>query len=702
LAYPIISSQKQIKTVTSNLFVLYNKSELTSVYANVAAFTTLLGQYTSKWTTYINTVSADYPDAYNDVTTAVTAVQNVFLQQGFPTQTIDGVALQPICRDGIIIENKSALKKWYCDSNVPAVTAQTSLMTDLNSAISNYESKLQTLLNSMQSTSTIISELKTALANIDSYLSDDTHVISQNRMDWNTNNPYKGNYNADKVTIENITQLQEKYIRPAATASQKSKDYITSLNTKMTQYVTYHTNYENWQAQYANSGEAIGYKDDKTKATFFVTYGGRMHCTQADVEGKITAKSGMIGTGDHALEIAVNKYDSAMQKNQFYLLYNKAFRVKGSDADTSPSVYIDGTIMARSGQIGNANEGVDGSDNHTVFLEYNWYPRKLPDSYSRWGDKNTEGVNYRRPQWDTNQGKIVKYGMWHPYFSIIDDANGAKNYAADGEHVDFTYKDGDTCFLGRMYATGGRLGDWIIDDDILRDPYDTIKLKPVLAPQQEKQGYINCSRTTFFGDGSVEGGGQLNPQNPGGLPTNPTWWITKDGEAHFTNLNSQYKGSSYSAGSNSLTTSGLTANSGTISGLLTTDNLRVNTSSTFNNINCTGTLTANNQISAQGGILMGGALTFSGGGSTSINAGAATLPQTTFNGTITMGGNDISGAGTVYCTDLRIGAQTLQAYIVAEVNRVLDGKRVTITGRTGQADGHYHPAGTLSGTITSS
>ena len=85
---------------------------------------------------------------------------------------------------------------------------------------------------------------------------------------------------------------------------------------------------------------------------------------------------------------------------------------------------------------------------------------------------------------------------------------------------------------------------------------------------------------------------------------------------------------------------------------------------TFNNINCTGTLKASNQISAQGGILMGGALTFSGGGSTSINAGIATLPQTTFNGTVTMGGNDISGAGTVYCTDLRIGSQTLQAYIL--------------------------------------
>lgn len=703
LAYPITSKQKQIKTVTSNLFVLYNKTELAAVYTNVAAFRTLLDQYTSKWTTYINTVSADYPDAYNDVTAAVTTVRNVFLQQGFPTQTIDGVALQPICSDGIIIENKSALKKWYCDSNVPAVTAQTSLMTDLNSAISNYESKLQTLLNSMQSTSTIISELKSTLANIDSYLSDDTHVITQNRMDWNTDSPYKGVYNADKVTIENITELQEKYIRPAATASQKSKDYITSLNTKMTQYNTYHTNYLNWQAQYANSGQAVSYKDSNSKkqnATFFVTYGGRMHCTQADVEGKITAKSGMIGTGDHALEIAVNKYDSAMQKNQFYLLYNKAFRVKGSDADTSPSVYIDGTIMARSGQIGNANDGVDGSDNHTVFLEYSWYPRKLPDMHSRWGDKNTEGVNYRKPQWDTNQGKIVKYAMWHPCFSIIDNAGGAKNYAADGEHVDFTYKDGDVGFVGKMYASGGRIGDWIVDDDILRDPYQTIKFKPnILGRTHEKTGYILSGRTIFYGDGSVDGACQGDDPNSG-LPISPMWTIDKDGVANFKSASNTFTGSVYTGSNssgNSLTSAGLTASSGTISGLLKTSNLNVSESSTFKNLNCTGTITADNQISARGGILMGGTLSF-GSGVTSIGASSATLPGgTDIQGSLTINGN-LNGVTTLYCDDIRVGSQTLQAYIVNEIDRVLRGRQVTVSGTTREANGHKHGV-TLSGTL---
>lgn len=264
LAYPIISKQKQIKSVTSNLFVLYNKSELRQVYANVPALITLLNQYDSRWSTYLNTVHTDYPDEYTAVTDAIASINSIFTQQDFPTQIIDGVALQPVCVDGIIIENKADLKKWYCDSNLPAITAQTSLITNLSSAISDYETKLQVLLTAMTDTSTVIANVKSTLASIDSYLSDDTHVISQNRMDWNTDSPYKGVYNADKVTIENITELQEKYIRPAATASQKSKDYITSLNTKMTQYNTYHTNYLNWQAQYANSGQAVSYKDSNT------------------------------------------------------------------------------------------------------------------------------------------------------------------------------------------------------------------------------------------------------------------------------------------------------------------------------------------------------------------------------------------------------------------------------------------------------
>lgn len=703
LAYPITSKQKQIKSVTSNLFVLYNKSELRRVYANVPALISLLDQYDSRWSTYLNTVHTDYPDEYTAVTNAVDSINSIFLQQDFPTQTIDGVALQPIRTDGVIIENKADLKKWYCDSNLPAVTAQTSLMTSLSSAISDYETKLQALLTAMTDTSTVIANVKSTLANIDSYLSDDTHVISQNRMDWNTDSPYKGNYNTDKVTIENITELQEKYIRPAATASQKSKDYITSLNTKMTQYNTYHTNYLNWQAQYANSGQAVSYKDsntDKQKATFFVTYGGRMHCTQADVEGKITAKTGIIGTGDHALEIGVHKYDDKTHENNFYLLYNKVFRVRGSDetSEAVPSVYIDGAIMARTGQIGNANDGVDGSDNHTVFLEYQWYPRKLPDMHSRWGDKNTEGVNYRRPQWDTGQGKIVKYAMWHPCFSIIDNAGGAKNYAADGEHVDFTYKDGDVGFVGRMYASGGRIGDWIVDDEVLRDPYDTIKLRPVLNPEQKKQGYINCSRITLFGDGSVEGGGQLNPQNPGGLPTHPTWTISADGVANFQNSENTFSGKSYSAGDgNSLTTSGLTASSGTISGLLKTSNLNVSESSTFKNLNCTGTITADNQISARGGILMGGTLSF-GSGVTSIGASSAVLPGgTEIRGSLEISGN-LEGVTTLYCDDIRVGSQTLQAYIVNEIDRVLRGRQVTVSGTTREANGHKHGV-TLSGTL---
>jgi len=674
-------------------------------------FASLLQMYYALWSDYKNIMETDHADEYSNLVTSLQNIITLMSRGDFPTQTIGGESIVLRIYDDITIENIDEIKSVYCDSNEPSVTARTDLINLLVEYIDDYVTAYQYAVTAVHDDWTTKQMLRTVCSQIQNLgIYDQTIQVPS----VDTTAPVLPIINQDQVTIDNINELGDRYPRPAVTATEVQQGYITLLNEKITNYRSLHSKYETWMEHYldpSNQGaKAVGYKDDDAtklhNCNFCVTYGGTLIAQKAQITGEIRAHSGYIGgDSEHAILISKTIYDTALGRDQFYLLYSPCFRVKGNDAGsaTNPSVYIDGTIMARSGQIGNAAETADGSDEHTVFIEYMWYPRWFPDNHSKWGDKDTDGANYRKPRWDTSQGKIVKYAMWHPYFSIIDTPGGAVNKAADGITTDFTYEAGDTAFIGRVYAQGGRIGDWIIDDeqDTLRDPYQTVRFKPNIdGPGHEKSGYVLSGRTIIYGDGSIDGACQTDPSRPGELPTDPQWIIKADGSAEFKNALNKYNGQSYTSGSNTFTSSGVSANAGTFSGLVTASNLNVSNGATFGgNVNCHGVFTTYSQISAHAGILMGGSLKFSGGGGTSIGASSATLPQTNFNGAIDIGGYNINNANTITCSDIQIGAQTLEAYIMSKIADYMQDKSVTITGYTYEAQGHRHLV-SLSGNIT--
>ena len=268
-------------------------------------------------------------------------------------------------------------------------------------------------------------------------------------------------------------------------------------------------------------------------ANFYVTYGGKMKCNNAEVAGEIIAKSGSIGEGDNALKIAKYFYDSETQRNQYYLLYNRVFRVKGSDEGTAtePSVFIDGTIRAKSGQIGKTGN-VDGEAMGTLFIEYAWYPWHLPSNNQGWD----------KLYLNKDAGRTKKYALYHRNFYITDDGEVAIGLDK----------------RAKIYTKEGRIGDWVITTHELRDIKQHIVLDPAdntnpdnARASQIKLGH-NPSNNTWnlrlIGDGSIEG---------------PYWSIDAYGVATFSNSNNTYNGASYSIGNgNSWTAQGFTLEAG--------------------------------------------------------------------------------------------------------------------------------------------
>ena len=710
LAYPLTATNKQIKPVIFTYSTLRNYTLLRQVYSNDNDIITLLNSYFATWSNMITAIQQGGRDEglYDNVRTAAYNIDVDFATEGFPTVVRDGVNVIPVKADEITIENINEIIKWYINSNEPFVTAQTGLLETLASHIDVYLDAYTAFAEKVYTTlTTEANTLATIIQNLTNTINRKGVRVKSTQV-WNTNHPYVGNYDVDKVTINNISQLQTYYVRPAVSATERQKGYITSLNEKIVNYISLHNEYVEWMAQYANDGQAIGYLDNNSKkrqANFYLTYGGELHCNKADVSGKITAKSGYIGPdNDNALQIATYHYDRQTGKSQFYLLYNDKFRVKGSDTDTVPSVFIDGTIMARSGQIGNASETADGSDRHTVFMEYNWYPRKLPDNDSKWSD----GSGYREPEWDTTQGKIVKYALWHPYFSIIDSSGGAINYKSDGTR-DFAYRAGDTAFIGRLYATGGRIGDWVADQthNMLRDPYATIKFKPATS-SDSTSGYLNCGRTVIYGSGAIDGACRVPASSVGTLPSDPVWYITADGAAHFTNPESTYVGKTIQLGGTTIREhewdlpvdavvrwggSTLTVGQDRFSfstGAIFGDKVRIDGDLSLGN-NGGINIADRTFLTTDGLVLMGG-------GNVRVGANSATLPTSEFKGNIEMNNYNISGVGTLSCDDLNVGNKTIQDYINDQISAALAGITVVVNGYTQETLGHQHKV-SLAGVI---
>lgn len=233
---------------------------------------------------------------------------------------------------------------------------------------------------------------------------------------------------------------------------------------------------------WASSSDAGGANVDYTNtqnAMFRVTWGGKLYAESAEIRGKIQANEGWFGNNsNHCLRI--NYTD---QNNQNFILYNKNFWVRNDAGlgNNDITVYMNGKIMARSGQIGSVNENATpDSSNGTVFIEYSYYPRFLPADNQAWDPSVI---------WDTTQGMTKKYALVHKNFSIDNS--------------------GEVYFNGKLYTKSGRIGDWVIDSSKLKSVDGTVEI----SPSQIKLGAF-----TAYARGKLEG---------------PNWYINEDGEASF-------------------------------------------------------------------------------------------------------------------------------------------------------------------------
>lgn len=233
---------------------------------------------------------------------------------------------------------------------------------------------------------------------------------------------------------------------------------------------------------WASSSDAGGANVDYTNtqnAMFRVTWGGKLYAESAEIRGKIQANEGWFGNNsNHCLRI--NYTD---QNNQNFILYNKDFWVRNDTGlgNNDITVYMNGKIMARSGQIGSVNENATpDSSSGTVFIEYSYYPRFLPADNQAWDPSVI---------WDTTQGMTKKYALVHKNFSIDNS--------------------GEVYFNGKLYTKSGRIGDWVIDSSKLKSVDGTVEISP---------SRIKLGAFTAYARGRLEG---------------PNWYIDENGKASF-------------------------------------------------------------------------------------------------------------------------------------------------------------------------
>ena len=506
-----------------------------------------LNDYDTLLRAYMDFLWEELPTETLNLQNAVDAIGATFSTSGFPTRYWNGRAITPILQSpDLTIQNLNELKFFYCNNNDKEVTNKTNLISQLTTQIADYETAYQHCIDGGDCPER--DELAHCAQAIAQW--DNMYDKTGPRPVWNTASeiaPAIVGYD-----IENLGVLRQCYARPAYTATEIQKQYLTNLNTLFNTYETLSTSLNGWNERIKNTGRSVGYSDDKRKANFYVTYGGKMHCEDADIQGTIKAASGYIGVDDHN---AISICTTRQQDNQFYLLYNDKFWVRGG---ANPTVHVEGSIVATSGQIGTGSNEDQGG---TLWIEHNWYPRVLPDEYRRWSDIGDITV-------DKTAGKIIKYALWSPHFSVVDSVQSGSSA---------TEQPGDTCILGDIYATGGRIGDLVIYENpnnhkfVLKDPFDTIRIKPQVEGVQggEHYGWINCGRVTIFGDGAIKAiipdGPMLPDTCPDEVPGTLLWDITSDGVAHFNDWNSTFNGQTFQCGgSNSQTRSGTRdASSGT-------------------------------------------------------------------------------------------------------------------------------------------
>ena len=239
------------------------------------------------------------------------------------------------------------------------------------------------------------------------------------------------------------------------------------------------------------SNNNITYENCQTSTpNFYVTYGGKLYCNNAEITGSITANDGSFGTGTNKININYTDAD-----HNHYILYNRNFWVRDSNGEGADdnAVYVKGKIMAKSGQFGQVGDDKDGYSSGTVFIEYHWYPWHLPADNEPW----TNDYMYL----DTSEGMSTTYALYHKNFYV-------KN-------------NGDAFFNGKLFTESGRIGNWVINRNYLK----SVNGNMILAPERLTLGAFSADQY-----------GNLRGQS---------WFINADGTASFTNNGNEFVGRSF-------------------------------------------------------------------------------------------------------------------------------------------------------------
>ena len=304
--------------------------------------------------------------------------------------------------------------------------------------------------------------------------------------------PYDGTnpdhyYNQDlftpeQQTIENLTAKKADSEQATAEAEADLAGFESAIN-------TYKLTYNRYRAiqEAENGGYPTNYKsNNKKKSNFYVTYGGHLHATSADIEGHLVANSGRFGNGSNKVEISIER------ENKKYILYNKNFYIQDIQGESNDNieVFMKGKIMAKAGQFGSLTSDTNGDSPNTLFINYVWYHWHLPEETQKWDDT----TYYRIDQ----QGQNQPYALYN------------KNF--------FIKYDGTVLFNGELYTQKGRIGDWVIKGSEIKS-----------VKEEGQTNFISLKP-----DGLRLGTLYLNPD--GSMGNTGSWWITADGNASFSKI----------------------------------------------------------------------------------------------------------------------------------------------------------------------
>ena len=404
--------------------------------------------------------------------------------------------------------------------------------------------------------------------------SPDIHIIIEDGIEYYQFKDYGkvllGDWHTIKITIDNNVQtiMDTEHISEEAAfakscdneraiivdAYRHDNEYINNLNEWKHLYDDLKEEYKVYEDMATASEAVVDYKTatNSTKPNFYVTYGGRVHCNAAEVTGKITATSGTFGTRNNKIEINVFKEQDSDLGAGRYVFWNKNFKMKDEDGRNGAAMMVRGCIMAESGQIGNVKRSADGKSSNTVFIEYDWYPWRLPQN-------RMEGeVPAPEP------GAKIGHGEpWtNEFFYLQEERGRTEKYAL--YHKNFYIKNnGDVVLNGLIYSKSGRIGDWIIDGSILRSATDNHKApgtdfigmdgiilnpgkitvaydengKPYAEECHPEQSYIWVGTTQIRGDGYIGGWKFVSETTK-----EPTWYIDKNGNAKINSANNDFGG----------------------------------------------------------------------------------------------------------------------------------------------------------------